>query len=620
MKELFYSSKDEIRNRVLKNARDHWGLKHVDDLDPMVRLFLEALCNEVFNISNEVKGLEQRIMDKLAKTLAVETLTGALPAHAILHARPVELSALLDEKDSFTYHMRLPKGENGGQEGIDLFFSPLRPVHIAQASVRFMATGNNLFSIASDTRRSLMAQGQSASYLAKNTVYIGIDWPVELTKLEGLTFYFDWPHFTVESSVIQLLALSKWSIAEQTLQMEQDCFYVVNRKPNSTFAGLAVDSVIAEHIEAYYRNRFFSIARNQQLAPLRLEAFPECFEAVFSVQDLPYLREPCLWIKIELPSAIPQQALDELFVSINAFPVVNRKLHELKHRLKAISDIIPMKTADYEQFLNVEDLRDLPGNRYSEIPQGYDDNRNAGLYSVRYGGIERFDERSAGEMLEYLLEVLRDERAAFATYGTDFLHSALTDLEQQISLISQRTDRNTSSMKGQVNYIVFKPLPKAEIMFLQYWTTNGAIANGLKTGSRLQTVDSGKLNIDSIYLLSSTVGGRDRLNAVNRTRAYKYGLVTANRIVTQRDLETFCWLEFGDYIQDVRISRGLYDSKNPEQGFIRTVDIIITPSTDAKLNEEEWRSILNLGLAKLRSRSVLTSHHRLFLSTGGVAV
>lgn len=223
-------------------------------------------------------------------------------------------------------------------------------------------------------------------------------------------------------------------------------------------------------------------------------------------------------------------------------------------------------------------------------------------------------------MLEYLLEVLRDERAAFATYGTDFLHSALTDLEQQISLISQRTDRNTSSMKGQVNYIVFKPLPKAEIMFLQYWTTNGAIANGLKTGSRLQTVDSGKLNIDSIYLLSSTVGGRDRLNAVNRTRAYKYGLVTANRIVTQRDLETFCWLEFGDYIQDVRISRGLYDSKNPEQGFIRTVDIIITPSTDAKLNEEEWRSILNLGLAKLRSRSVLTSHHRLFLSTGGVAV
>lgn len=619
MKELFYSSKDEIRNRVLKNARDHWGLKHVDDLDPMVKLFLEALCTEVFNISNEVKGLEHRIMDKLAAILAAETLTGALPAHAILHVKPTELSTTIDEKDSFVYHMRIAKEQGEGPEELDLAFSPLKPVHIVQASVRYIATGNKLFKIASDTRRSLLAQGNPGFHLEKNTVYIGIAWPAELSHPEGLTFYFDWPHFSMESSVASLLALAKWSINQEVIRMEQDFFDVpADAGQHSAFDGLGMDSVLAENIAAYYKGRIFSVAQNQPWVALSLDLLPKSFEGVFSLQDLQHVRTPLLWVKIELPSAISQQALDELSVSINAFPVVNRKLHDLKHRLKAISDIIPMKTPDYEQFLKVESLWDLVGNRYNEIPQGYDEQRNAGLYSVRYGGTERFDERSARDMLDYLFEVLRDERAAFATYGTDFLHTALKELEQQVSFISQRTEKNASSVKEQVNYIVFKPLPNAEMMFLQYWTTNGAIANAIKTGSRLQAANGSKFMMDSIYLLSSTMGGRDRLSTVNRTRAYKYGVTTANRIVTQRDLEAFCWLEFGDYIQDVHISRGVFDSKNPKQGFVRTVDINLTPLTDAKLNEEEWQMVLDLGLSKLRSRSVLSTYYRLYLIAGGI--
>jgi len=55
MKPVFYSSKDEIRNRIFKNAEDFWNIKDSNDFDPLVKLIIEALSNELFNVANDVK-------------------------------------------------------------------------------------------------------------------------------------------------------------------------------------------------------------------------------------------------------------------------------------------------------------------------------------------------------------------------------------------------------------------------------------------------------------------------------------------------------------------------------------------------------------------------------------
>jgi hypothetical protein len=150
-------------------------------------------------------------------------------------------------------------------------------------------------------------------------------------------------------------------------------------------------------------------------------------------------------------------------------------------------------------------------------------------------------------------------------------------------------------------------------MFLHYWTTYATLGNGIKTGATLKAAHAAKISSGSIYLLSTTVGGRDKLHSVDRVRAYKYGLMGANRIVTQRDLENFCWLEFGDYISDIYMKQGVYDSKNPKQGFVRTVDILLTPKPDLELGSNEWNALLEMGLAKLKGLSVATVHYRIML-------
>ena len=48
---------------MLRNAMDYWGTTNINDIDPMVKLLIEALSTELFSVSNDVKNLENRKRD-----------------------------------------------------------------------------------------------------------------------------------------------------------------------------------------------------------------------------------------------------------------------------------------------------------------------------------------------------------------------------------------------------------------------------------------------------------------------------------------------------------------------------------------------------------------------------
>ncbi|PWV56564.1 type VI secretion system baseplate subunit TssF [Chitinophaga sp. S165] len=622
MNDIFYSSKDEIRNRVLKNAQDYWGIKNTADFDPLVKLLIEALSTELFNISNEVDNLQNRMVDKLSGILAPDTLISAVPAHAVLHARPIEATEIIDEKEQFFYGKRLTGKEGDSREATaDIFFSPLQPVKIFDAAVTHMATGGNLFQIDDQQHKLLVAQSKNSQQLERNAVYLGLSISSDITSLDGLNVYFDWKSYKVDKQTYDLLSFAEWSIDDIHLDVSQDSVYdVPGQQSVSPFYEHNILNLVTRDVYAFYRNRLFTLQTNNLLPAAHLQLYPPVFETVFPASNLEGLKGPLLWIKIVVPVTITQSILNELSVVINAFPIVNKRRHDLKHRLKMMNDIIPLRLSDQDQFLCVQTLKDNAGNHYTEIPQGYEEDRSAGLFSVRYGGAERFDKRNAREILDYLFELLRDEKAAFAAYGSDFLNTALKELEQNISMIAQKTTRQLNSIRELLSYIVFKPLEDADIMFLEFWTTNAELGNNIRTGSRLLPFESTRIAADSLFLLSSTQGGRSRLNAVNRVRAYKYGLTTGDRVVTHMDIVNFCYWEFGSNITDVKIKKGLMNSMHPKEGFVRTVDVMLTPAPGNGLKPEEWQSLLELAHSKLSSRSIMNLHYRLLLTSGNNSV
>ena len=63
------NSKEVIQTRMLKHALNYWDIKNSDDLDPAIKLILEALSTELYNLGNEIKDTQVRILEKIAVTI-----------------------------------------------------------------------------------------------------------------------------------------------------------------------------------------------------------------------------------------------------------------------------------------------------------------------------------------------------------------------------------------------------------------------------------------------------------------------------------------------------------------------------------------------------------------------
>ncbi|WP_316804315.1 type VI secretion system baseplate subunit TssF [Pedobacter nototheniae] len=615
MKPVFYSSKEEIRNRILKNAEDFWSIKDSNEFDPLVKLILEAISNELFNIANDVKNLENRIFDKISRILAPDHLTSALPAHAIVHAWPIEQQ---DSISPFT-HFSVKKNNlqqddaNTANKKTDIFFSPLQTVKLQKAEIKYVVTGNSIQKVEFLNKTPLF-NAIPGFTVEKNTIYIGLSGINDWMDFNKLNFFFDWKNYAVPEHIYDLLSLGKWSFQENNITAYTERFMdePVSGQTQAPFHHKRLLNLIKADVLQFYSNRFITLGDLNDFKVTEDQRWPAIFSTVFQQENLNQL-DKVNWLKVVFPAAITQDMLNELHIFINAFPVVNKKLTQIKHRLKTMNNVVPIKTEDLEQILAVESLKDNKGKGYNEIPYTNENEKGDGSFSIRYGGTERFDTRNAKELMEYLFELLRDEKAAFSAYGPDFLTNALKNLEQNIALIEQKSRTVLKSIKELPSYVIVKPLDDADIVFLDIWVTQSEDANKIGTGSKLSVHDNQKLVADRVFLLTQTKGGRSKLNAVNRVQAYKYGLTTGDKVITKADVINFCKFELGDNVKNIILAKGLVMDSKPNSGFIKTTDIIIDPAEGSKLSRQDWDELLALTLSKLKLRSIMNVHYRIQL-------
>lgn len=610
MKPVFYSSKEEIKNRIIKNAQDFWNIKHSSDFDPLVKLILEALSSELFNVSNDIKNLENRIFDKISRILAPDHLTSALPAHAIMHARTLEE---MEEVNSSTQFYFKKSGAKAGeyQYKSEVFFSPLSNVKLRRARIKYMASGHLVSEISALNKNNIFQTNPGTSF-EPQTAYIGFEGLRTVSDLKGINLFFDWKNFSVLPNSYELLSLSKFFVNDQPISAHNDRFMKDDYDlPQAPFHHKQLMRLIMADVQQFYSPRFLTLDTSAGFDERKKENFPPSFKQVLSIEAQNQLEPGITWLKVIFPAAITMEMIRELYIYVNAFPVVNKKLYQIKHRLKNMTSILPVKTEDSEQMLTVERLQDNHGLTYTEIPYTNDTLKADGSFSTRIGGTERFDTRNAKEIVDYLFELLRDEKAAFSAYGPDFLETTLKSLEQTIALIEQKSKASLKSIKELPSYLVLKPMNDASIMFLDLWVTQAEVANDINAGSSLAVYNNNRFLPDSLYLLTQAKGGRSRLNQTNRIQAYKYGLTTADRIITKADIINFCKYELGDKISEVTIEKGLALGNKPSMGFIKTTDVIISSAANAKLSKQEWDDLLEITTAKLQQRSTMNANFRM---------
>ncbi|WP_153796699.1 type VI secretion system baseplate subunit TssF [Foetidibacter luteolus] len=610
------NSKEVIKNRMLKHALNFWGIKNTDDLDPAVKLMLEALANELYNLGNDVKDAQVRILEKVSGMLAPDFLTTASPAHAVMYAAPIEPVEQLTTTSAFVTQRKIASRlDEAPDTDIELYFTPTGAIQLYDAEITHIATGGNLYGCDKAFNKQLIARPKT-KFTEPNTIWLGLKLNDKIEDLQGLYFYFDWKNTEHQLAqwLYQLLPLAAWHCNNSEIVVAPGLTYSNSSAGNNTYGEVFPEydllSLIEKDTKNYYDSRYISLNDSSLKNPAALkQVYPAAFRNYFADNELAKLKDNLLWLKIVFPASMQQEYLDDLHVHLNAFPVMNRRLNDLKYRLKGGSHIMPLKTEEHEHFLSVKSLTDET-NEYKAVPYRDKEEEKSGHYTLRNGGVERFDSRNAKEMISYLLELLRSESAAFSMYGYDFIATTLKEMNQKIALMEQKTRGNAAGTEAP-HYIIVKPFEGQDMMYAEYWTTLAEAANNLRAGQKLQLAKGVKVKADSVTLLTTTTGGRNRLRPEERLNAFRYSILTRNRIVTKEDIRSFCFYELGNRISQVDVDKGIEMSPKGGEAFRRTIDILLTVAENSNTALKEQQLLSQQLLTKLQLRSGISNYYRI---------
>src|SRR5690606_30422164 len=95
-------TKEAIAHRMVKNALSFWGLRDTEDLDPIVKMMIEALATELYQLHYEQQNTQVNILDRVAQLMAPEYVTAPIPSNGLLHVECIEKTDCIEPKHAFT--------------------------------------------------------------------------------------------------------------------------------------------------------------------------------------------------------------------------------------------------------------------------------------------------------------------------------------------------------------------------------------------------------------------------------------------------------------------------------------------------------------------------------------
>ncbi len=596
--------KEVIKSRMYKNATAIWGVRDVDDFDPILKLLVESLASEINKLSNELENLEARLLERLAGTLTPDIFLSVRPAHLILHAKPSEEQATLRKSSVFIHKKK---------DSELIHFSPAGDFNLIAGDVLAIICAGKLYHIDNRKSKDIRARSQRRSEKFNDKIWIGLRIHPSLQRIQNLSFYFDLPNIEKRNELLQLLLYSRWEQDGVTLSIRPGIHKETS--PNNKYTPLAdydPTYLSNESILNHYSHRFITVRdeivnleKNYKIIP---EELADLFPGIETSENPTHL----LWLKVTLPPGFDYYVLDDFFVSINAFPIINRKFYSKYTKKNPYVSVIPFETNENEYFLSVEQVSDSNRRHYINQPLRSDDEDNeCGTYILKRGGAERFDARNAKESLSNLIDLLREENTSFSLFGKGFVDEIVKRIDTELVLIKLKLHEIRIN-KDITNYIVIDSNEVGDVVYVDYWVTNCEEANGIKSGIPLLAFGDCPVNSDSLLTLTQSYGGTQRRDQSPDT--YKFVLTSRDRIFTNDDIVNFCLSRFKDNIVSAHVTKGIRVSSRPKEGLIRSIDVHITLRDEIGNDASNHQDMEDRLLALLKKRSPDMFNYRVFIT------
>lgn len=601
-------SREKIKLRMLKRIAMLWDISDIEHVDPVVRLLIEAMAEEIFILAGEIGNLDDRLLSKLSASMTPVPYLTARPAHAILSAMPTDATVTIDRDTLFEYkESRLLRRYNLSS----ICFTPIVPFELVKAKIRFVSVEDILYKYSEGCRKSIVGYAQEHDEGLNSNVWLGIEISPEITSLKSLSLYFDFLNVEGKRQYMQSLPHTQWTISGEDVKFEQGLERTdITAKPEY---GKEQTEIILSDLYDIYDIHYVTL---KDIDVSARENYPKDWNNYYPADVLSQFIDPLLWVKITFPPSVPGEILDHLRVGINLFPVANMSRRTTVQKMTDVSMFMPLDTGRNECFVEIESVRDSSGKVYDLLSS--DDyqkvNKEKGTYSLRRGGVEQYSNTNdAKSAILRLADIIRDRNMFSNSKAEAEFHQMVNDILASTDKISNVIEalEKTTEVKS---YIIVDKGISGESLIADYWVTNGDVINNFKPTVSLTPEHHYSAALEeNIYFLTPVQGGGSTPSIERIKDVHRYMLTTHDRIFTKHDILNYCRAEYGPYIKDIEIKPGVAIGRKPCQGLVKTIDIylaMITTSVSG-LSDEDFKSELQ---CKLEKRSPENFNYRIFIN------
>jgi hypothetical protein len=608
-------SKEKIKSRMIRSAAQIWGFQEPQpesSFDPVVGLLIGACAFELEKISREISNTESRIIERLVNILTPHPITSPYPASAVAFAKPASKGARVFPENQFYINIKISDEFNSRSEEKQIFFSPTGIFGLTDGRVRYIAAYKKIFEFVDDQYKDIVAE-LNKSPLPSNSLYIGL----ELNELPlELNIFFDVISEHLKQPFFNELKTCHWKIGnnllnatvgtKQKLPQEQNINRLINRE-------IDLSSKISYQVNRYFGRQFVNLNLKDMETIVETEGkkIPKDFSNSLAEKELSSFDPELMWIEIQFSSPLSEELLENLVCSLNCFPVINKRLNEFTGSTRELINIIPLHTEDV--FFDLKSVTNSEGEAYKIRHFDSQGDLSKGSALLRIEGVGRFDSRNAMEFLEYMLELMKEESAAFNVIGADMISSNLRELNQSIARLEKKIE-DVQLEKGDTAYLMLKPQENDKQVFVEFWSTNCSSANNIRAGIPMNIYQAEDLDYNATKLMTTTTGGKEKPNTESRINTYRRFLQSGERVVTTEDIKALCLEQFGEYISQVEIFKGIDTGGMRSEGLIRTIEIHLTLKKGLDMSPSELEDVKQKLQVLLESRSANILPFRIFLS------
>jgi hypothetical protein len=596
----------DIYKSILYRAADIYDVDYTDverdigqRFDPIVRFMSGAMASELEKVYQDLSATELRLQNRLAKVLLPEYYHLPQPSHALATAISQNGSFTLNETTEF-------RTVSVDKEFNDIAFSPVFPARILPAKVSIIATDDKI--IVSDKKSGRRRQtGKNFSKVSK--IIIGVEATEPITNWQGASLYFNLTGMSGENRDKALFfgaigrcrcayhgqeLFVKAGLPEQELHLEDHLNGTERRQ---------------SRIRARYERHFLTLTDSDIPAPEKVAVGDRLkswfnqngIEAEETEKLLSKLAEkaelPMYWIEVYLPQPVDMENIVErLRVRLNVFPVLNRRLNGNEkggHHYLKDNSIKWVALKPEEDFLSIRKVYEENPPEYSEFkfkPFAEFKEEHTPTYTLRFGGIGRWDEFNVWERLAYIVRILSENHKQEELVEAAARSLSLEEIHQ---LLGKKISKKAADEKPTKDiYVLLHSGVKTSLRVrVEYWSSIGSKANDVPAKSKLQCFSKEKSYFagGSIELISTSVDGREPLNSIEQLDALKSTLLSRGRIVTREDVKGFCRTMLREKLHTVEVKDSVGIDPRFDFGMTRNLKVLLTPNKLSK--NEDWEGI-----------------------------